>query len=67
MTSYKIHMLIFEDFVLADVIVPYYGTFIFIRQLIRRQLAIEKGINHYTKHPLKRDKENMPPESQNTR
>jgi hypothetical protein len=27
-------------------------------------IAIEKGINHYAKHPLKRDKENMPPERQ---
>jgi hypothetical protein len=27
-------------------------------------IAIEKGINHYAAHPLKRDKEDMPPESQ---
>jgi hypothetical protein len=24
-------------------------------------IAIEKGINHYAAHPLKRDKEDMPP------
>jgi hypothetical protein len=28
-------------------------------------IAIEKGINHYAIHPLKRDKDNMPPEPQN--
>jgi hypothetical protein len=27
-------------------------------------IAIEKGINHYAAHPLKRDKEDMPPEPQ---
>jgi hypothetical protein len=27
-------------------------------------IAIEKGINHYSTHPLKRDKEDMPPEPQ---
>jgi hypothetical protein len=27
-------------------------------------IAIEKGINHYATHPLKRDKDNMPPELQ---
>jgi hypothetical protein len=27
-------------------------------------ISIEKGINHYATHPLKRDKENMPPEPQ---
>jgi hypothetical protein len=27
-------------------------------------IAIEKGINHYAAHPLKIDKEDMPPEPQ---
>jgi hypothetical protein len=27
-------------------------------------MAIEKGINHYANHPLRRDKDNMPPEPQ---
>jgi hypothetical protein len=27
-------------------------------------IAIEKGINHYATHPLRRDKDNMPPEPQ---
>jgi hypothetical protein len=27
-------------------------------------IAIEKGTNHYAAHPLKRDKEDMPPEPQ---
>jgi hypothetical protein len=27
-------------------------------------IAIEKGISHYATHPLKRDKDNMPPEPQ---
>jgi hypothetical protein len=27
-------------------------------------ISIEKGIHHYAPHPLKRDKEDMPPEPQ---
>jgi hypothetical protein len=29
-------------------------------------IAIEKGVNHYATHPLKRDKDSMPPEQQKT-
>jgi hypothetical protein len=29
-------------------------------------IAIEKGTTHYASHPLKIDKENMPPEPQKT-